>query len=259
MKTYITYFRCILATQVIFRFSFFTEFLAQIVPMLVKIFLWSAIIKNSPNSSSQEINFIITYFIVSFVLIQITEHRLIIADKIRLGTLSAELLKPVSIINLEFTRAAALKIISLVKLIPATILLMYIYHDYVIVPNLDIYSLLFIIISFALFFNIQLFIHNLSFYVIEISGLSYIISVINSLFSGNLIPFSYIPENIRMIFEMLPFKYLVHVPVSSLLGQLPSAIANMFILQAGLYLVLFSLMNVLLFKIGCKKYLAVGG
>lgn len=259
MRKYLTYFSCVISAQTIFKFFFFIEFFSQVITMLVKIFLWKSIVTNSPGYFQSELSTIVTYFLIAFIISQMTEHRLEIADKIRQGTLSADIVKPVSIMNLEIARAAAIKAVSLVKLIPVTFVLYIVFFTNIELPPLHAQALIFVLLSFLLYFNIQMLIHNLSFWLIDITALTYILSVIFSVLSGNMIPFDFLPPSVRNVLELLPFQFFIHVPVNALLGNIGVEQYSLYFIQACVYLLLFTVINQILFRLGIKRYVAVGG
>jgi len=227
--------------------------------VLVKIFLWQAIINGTSSESGFAKSQVITYFILVFIVSQVTDIVLEYATKIRTGTLSNDLIKPINPVGQELTRVLASKAIVLVKFIPVSISLIIIYHNYFIFPHINAWSILFLIMGFFIAFNIQLAIHNLAFWMTDVSALNYILVTIFNVFTGSLIPYDFLPKFVKDIFELLPFKFYVHAPVSALMRQLDANQIYNYILLGLAYAALLSLFNYILFKSGIKKYTAMGG
>ncbi|MDI9216416.1 ABC transporter permease [Clostridium tertium] len=255
---YLTYFKCSIISQIIFRFQFFIEYISQLIIVLVKIFLWEAIVISSNNAILSR-GEIITYFILVSIVSQVTDISLEMATKIRMGTLSNDLIKPINPIAVEFSNVLATKIITLIKYIPVAIILIFLYKDYFILPNINFYSILLLLIGLVISFYIQIAINMLAFWMNDVSSINYILVTIFGVFSGNLIPYEFIPNFVKKVFEILPFSYYVNKPIAGIMGQLTN---NQYLEYIGLgvfYIVLFTAVNYIIFKFGIKKYTSSGG
>jgi len=259
MTKYITLFKCSLTAQMIFRFNFFIEYFSKLIRLMVKIFLWQAIVMSLPKGSDISIKFIVTYFVFAFIIEEMTGADTQIAAKIKAGTLSNDLLKPVNVVGLEFSRVVAEKLMTVVKFIPAMVAILLIYHRYVMAPDINIWVILLVLLGFVVNFFIMLTLHVIAFWVTEVYALGFVILTFFGIFSGNLIPYEFLPDSMKMIFELLPFKFLIHIPVNAVMGRLDTQHIYICLLQAAGYIGIFSLVNYLLFRNGIKKYTSMGG
>ena len=259
MGKYIVYFKSVIIAQMAFRFQFFVEYLSQFIIILVKIFLWESIIASNSSNKVIEVNQVITYFILAGIISQITDISLEFANKIRTGMLSNDLIKPVNAVGLEFTKVIALKILTIIKFLPVFIVLILIFNKNFLIPNFNFYSLVFLITGIIISFYIQLFIHTLAFWMTDVSSMNYIVVIFIGIFSGNLIPYQFLPEYIKNIFELLPFQFFINAPISTMIGHLSVTNFNNYLAVGMIYIFAFSILNYFLFKLGVRKYTAVGG
>ncbi len=259
MIKYLEYFKCTISTQTIFRFEFFIEYIFQFINVAIKIFLWQAVVLNSTSKPAMSLSQVVTYFLIVFIVSQVTDIVLDIAQKIKLGTLSNHLIKPVNAIGLEFSRILAMKVLILIKFIPIFIIMAYVYRQHFIFPHFNFYSLVFLFMGLSIAFFVNLTIHFLAFWMTDVSAINYILVTFFGLFSGSLVPYEFIPDGLRKFLEILPFKFFVHVPVHALMGEITINQINNFLTLGGAYILFFILLNYVLFKQGLKKYIAVGG
>ncbi|OZV13007.1 hypothetical protein CIW83_05525 [Tissierella sp. P1] len=217
MIKYLTYFKCNISKNLVFRFDFFTEYLSQFITIIVKIFLWQAIIYSSGNI---QMSTIITYFIIASLVSQTTDLNINLSYCIRTGELSNHLIKPVNIFIMEYIKALSDKIISFIKFIPMFILLILLFRNFFAMPIISVYGVLFLFIGFTISFSIQLLIHNLAFWMTEVSAINFILTTVFTVVSGNLIPLDLLPINIKSIFNVLPFKFYIYIPVNAFMGSI---------------------------------------
>jgi ABC-type uncharacterized transport system, permease component len=66
-------------------------------------------------------------------------------------------------------------------------------------------------------------------------------------------------KDILKFFDLLPFKYIIYFPINILNGKLPvEAILSRIAIQF-LWILLLALVSNILWKVGMKKYIAIGG
>jgi ABC-2 type transport system permease protein len=256
MEKYITYFKSHLVNQLSYRFNFFTEYITSLIAIIIKISLWSAIVTNS--STSLSLSNVVNYFILVFFVSQLTTLRLEMANKIKTGALSNEIIRPVNPMILEFSKVIAVKLVSLTKFIPIFIFAIWIYNDLLKRPHISLYSLAFVVIALIITFLIQLFIQVLAFWMTEVGSVNYLITSIMGIFSGSLIPYEFLPNELRTLFEFLPFKFIVHIPVSALLGDISLKQYGTYFLEALFTAMVLILIIFILYRSGLKKYTAAG-
>lgn len=260
MKYVFGYFRVEFYVLLSYRMNFLLEYCNQFIAIIIKIQLWEAISKS--NKLVLNKNYYITYFIFAFIISQFTTMELTLAEKVRNGDLTVHLIQPINIGIVEYCRIFANKIISVLKFIPLFFILTIIYYQNLYNIKISFKTLwfvTFIILGFTISFLIQFFIDSIAFWFIDISAVKYIYSTSVVVLSGALFPFEYLPDSIRKVFSFLPFQYLINAPLSVLMTDLKVKDIFLLLLLGILYIVVFLIINVIVFNLGLKKYTAVGG
>jgi len=144
-----------LQKSMVYRFSFFSSFLADVVKVCVMLAIWVAVYKQRSTISGFDYPMMITYLLISQGLnniygFQNAAERLI-TSKIMNGTIGFDLLKPVS-----FTNARLAENLGQTTLRVVFVILMLLGFKFFIselsAPFSAIYAILFIISSFTGFF-----------------------------------------------------------------------------------------------------------
>lgn len=183
-----------------------------------------------------------------------------LGSAIKNGVVNVTLLKPYDIVFGEFIKEQAWKVISLIIVVPATLVVFYLFRDIIHIQltpwniPLLVVSLLFGGLIFAI---IEAIMGILAFWLTEIWPLVMIREFTLSLFGAQLIPYPLMPVPIQVISNFLPFKYIFYTPLSIILHKTTNPILDISI-QAFFVILLFILYK-LIWRAGIKKYEAIGG
>lgn len=224
-----------LQRSMVYRFSFFASFLADVVKTCVMLAIWVAVYKQKSTIAGFDYAMMITYLLISQALNNIygfnnAAERLVTA-KIMKGTIGFDLLKPVNFINARFAEnlgQTALQVVFVILML----LGFKIFMSELAAPVSAMYSILFIISSFVGFlimFSISLMSSLFSFWLMNSWGIRNVKNAIVNFFSGALIPILMLPEWLQGIVNVLPFKNIIYVPTMIYMGQysIENALLNM--------------------------------
>ena len=179
---------------------------------------------------------------------------------IRLGELSAKLLRPLNPIHGHIALHLADKIFRLFTVVPLILLAI------VVVPGVDyrasaVTMVLFVLTlvgALAIRFMSQYCIGLASFWITQSLALNEMLYAGLLMFGGVIAPLELFPPAVAGLATYLPFRYMLSLPVEILMNRLsPAQTLAALGLQAA-WLVLFVTVYRILWRIGLKHYSAVG-
>lgn len=125
------------------------------------------------------------------------------------------------------------------------------------IPILLISSLI-IILAHFLSFTFKMIIGILAFWVTDIWGIFNTIYVTTIVFSGTVLPLTFMPEWLSKISAFLPFSYMIYFPISSVQGQFSLGEMVRILLIQGIWLFILAMIYKIMWREGIKKFTAVG-
>jgi ABC-2 type transport system permease protein len=119
-----------------------------------------------------------------------------------------------------------------------------------------------LILGFLMQFYINYSIGLMGFWLVQTNGIRNIIWLLTSVCSGALFPLSLLPRVVQGIAFFLPFQFTLYVPTRVFMGSyelggfnmdIPSIVAIQF-----MYVLLIFAFSEVLYKLGMKRFTAVG-
>ncbi len=128
-----------LQNTVVYRWNFLLRALFGVVPLVGTVYLWRALFASRGQSiGGYEFSSMVYYFLLTLLasnLITPTEDEWQIAGDIREGQLSSLLTKPLDYLSYRVSLFLGYRVIYTAVTLPPMILLMWVYRDYVTVPQ----------------------------------------------------------------------------------------------------------------------------
>lgn len=245
------------------RAEFFISFLGWLVRLSISIFLFAAIFSEKKEISGFNLQNTIVYFIIIQILTTLVFTRVgfVVATDIQKGDLSNYLIKPISYLLFQVLRQFSRNLMQVMfGMIFFIILLSIVNINFLTEFKLSYLGTGFISMIFGYITNICLvIIIGLSaFWISNSSRLLFMFYAILSIFSGLMMPLNFFPENIQAILLHSPFPYIFYVPTQILMGNI-NLEAYLKIMPISLmYVAILGLITFIIFKLGIKKYEAVG-
>ncbi len=243
------------------RGFFFLLAFGWMIPPLIYLFVWSTAAGGESIGGLTQDEFI-AYYIILIVVNQVTysQTNWTVGDEIRYGGMNAWLLRPMWPVFQTLSTELAGKVVYLTFTIPVAVLLALLLRPQVNFTPLNI--LLFLpalVMAWALRFFWGYWIALLAFWATRADALLALQDSLIFLLGGLVAPTRLLPEGLRALATVLPFRYMVAFPVEVLTGQLPPAgIRYGFLIQAG-WLAVALVLYAVLWRKGVKHYAAVGG
>ena len=102
-------------------------------------------------------------------------------------------------------------------------------------------------------------VRRMAFWMIDAQGAIFIVTLVGTIVSGGIFPLDIFSSRIQFLLHLLPFPYTSYFPVSVLCGTIgKTEIMEGFLLQAA-WIVLCSIISKILWNVGTKRYVAIGG
>lgn len=249
--------------SVSYRLNFVMWRFRQVLQLLTIYFLWTAILPPGKLFNEYTQSLMLTYiFGTSLVNSIVLSSRIWeVADEINSGLLSNLLLRPMNYFVYWFAKNLGDKALNIAFSIIEITLLIFILRPPIFLQT-NIMFLFFFLISLGLAmflqFCIDFLLSFIGFWSSETWAPRFIFYMLISFFSGGLFPLDILPKGINIIFQSLPFAYLLYFPLKIYLGQL-----SLLQIITGLFasfiwgFILFAFMQ-LVWRRGIKIYTAQG-
>jgi len=251
----------------VYRWNFILRSVFGIVPLIGTIYLWRAMFGSdaSGHLSGYTYSQLILYFAMTiFVenLVTPTEDEWQIAGEIRDGRMNFLLLKPINYLAYRFTLYASYRVLYTAVLLPGIAVIFIVLREHITLPSHGFTWLAFAA-STGLAALIQFFIAYalamLAFWILEISTVIFIVFSIEYFLSGQVFPLDMLPPWLGAIVKWTPFPYELYFPVQIFMERISgAALATGLAIQAAWAVVMW-LLAVGLWRLGIKRYEAVGG
>lgn len=249
-----------------YRFEFLVGIFGTLFPVLIQVFLWSAIYGGTGQDTMYGYDFaqMLAYVAIAgavgkFVVTGVEET--VNAD-IHTGGLSAFIVKPVSYIPFRFFFAVGQKFASTVTMLAFTAVsvavLMFsvgfelrLYAVCLFVPALCLAML----VNFFIFFIVSIS----AFWLTEVGRFFHALQIAVMVASGGVFPITVFGGTYAAVSRFLPFSYTSYFPISVMTGALTIAEVLAGMCVQIVWIAVLAAASGVLWRIGLKRYVAVGG
>ncbi len=148
-----------------------------------------------------------------------------IFDSIRNGNIAYELCRPIDIYSMWFTRSMANRLSrAVLRCLPILLFAVFLPGPYGLsMPEnrtAFLWFLLTMVLAFIVVIAFCMLVYIVTFFTISPMGVRMVAVAAVEFFSGAVIPLPFLPDNIRRIFEILPFASMQNVPLRTYTGDL---------------------------------------
>lgn len=266
LEKYSKTFKMGLQSAIEYRMNFILSIFSNIFPIIIQTFLWIAIYQNSKEKSiygytfSQMIMYTIMAGVISKLMSSGIENE--VMSDIKDGGLSKYIVKPISYFGYRISSYLGEKSMHLIisGLLLASAMLVI---NFVVGIEIQLGQVIsFIVaIAFSLILNVlfSLIISSLSFWITEAWAAFMILNLVINIFSGGVFPLDIFGEKAMAVFNALPFKYVVFFPISIINGRLEQGYITQGIFTQCIWIIILYLISKVLWSLGMKKYVSIGG
>jgi ABC-2 type transport system permease protein len=251
------------AEQWQYRANLYMYLLYWLVSPVVFLSVWVAIANAQGSVRGLTANDFITYYLTLLIVDQLTSEITIhtLAFKIMDGTLSGDLLRPIHpVLTGALVNNLAFKVLQLMIFVPIWIVLFLVFRpDY---SSVTVGSVLLaipaIIIGFRLSILMGAIITSVAFWTTRVYSVWQFIFMFVTMLSGQFVPLQLMPPAVQTVAHFLPFQMFKFVPIEIILNRHPpDAILRDYALSI-VWLVIFQLLFMWIWRKGVKRFSAVG-
>jgi len=247
-----------------YRTDIFISFIIKLMVFLAFLFVWKTIDNEGKTIKGYGFHGIMFYYLAANILsgfVTSNAARNIRANILR-GYLSTKLVKPLSIYFYYLAKHGAYvlseTLLNLLIAMPIFILWRSVSDE----VFLDVYSVSRFCISSLLAtlfgFNIYFLVGLSSFWTKQSYGFQLIVRNATRFFTGALIPLDLLPMWFQNITSQLPFSYMLFYPVKQLMEETTFSDFLHSMLIISIWIVVFIILNIIVWKKGIKHYESVG-
>lgn len=260
---YLQQFKTTLASQLQYRASLVIWLLGHVLEPLIYLIVWSLVSGSSGGSVG---GYTTSQFAAYFILLMLVNHLTytwIMYEyeyRVRHGSLSFALLKPVHPIHPDIADNISSKLISLPGMLLVAVVLGLIFKPELrFEPWALAAAIPALALAFAVRFLVEWTLALAAFWTTRVSALNQMYFVAMLFLSGQVAPLSLFPPWMQIAGSFLPFRWMISFPVELLLGRLtPTQAAQGLAAQLAWFALTLLLVRVV-WRAGVRVYSAVGG
>jgi ABC-2 type transport system permease protein len=249
-----------MAEALAYRAEFIVWMLTSTLP-LVMLGLWTSVADESPFANYQSADFV-AYYLATLIVRNLTGNWVFwhISEEIRRGTLSMRLLRPIHpFYGYAATHLASVPLRGVVALPFAGILLASTAADRLTTdPALLAIFGLSLAGAWALCFLVLATIGCLAFFIDKSLAMFDVYLGVFAVLSGYLLPLALLPDWVRAVADVAPFRYMLSFPVETLLGHHDVGAALIHLGVQWLYVAGAALLAGFTWRRGVRRYEAYG-
>jgi len=266
VKKLLAYFRVHLGEALVYRATGFIWMLNDIGPALVALLFWLAAFQDQVSIAGYTVATMSIYYFgvmaINALIVPYPEYTLV--EEIRSGSFSNYLVKPINLVLFKMCNMLAWRVPKAFYLVPLIFILNHFSSGKPDQVSLSLITLGSFIVSLGLSFLLMFFIKMIlaltAIWLTESGWLFFSFEIFSSLFSGELVPLSFLPVSVQMVNNWLPFKYFLSFPLLIVLQKINSSYEIVLGLLTQLFWVIsFYLVYRLILNCGIKNYCAYGG
>ena len=261
LKIFHQLFKAYWQRHIIYRLSALIWIVNGMITPFILMSVWLTIREH--NQLPMDDKQIITYYILSIFIFRLTQSWRAegLGQLINDGGFSIYMIRPFSFFIQELARDLSMKAIRIISLVPFLFLIIFIFQDKMILSYNFVSILIFsfsIILGYIINFLLGMTVGLLAFWLEHAYGASMTIDIVSHLFNGTLFPLVFMPELLKKLMIILPFRYIVSFPIEVLTNSLEQLQILKGFVILGIWIFLIYLLLVFTFSKGIKKYTAVG-
>jgi ABC-2 type transport system permease protein len=249
-----------------YRINFLISLISAAYPIFIQSFLWAAIFQSSDQPLVYGFTFrqMIAYTFMAGLVARLvrTGFEYEIMDDVKTGKYSRFLVQPLGYFPYRVCSFFGQKLpgqVMIMAILALVMLLLVSFWGVSFEAWRILAFLAAIVLATALNFLIFYCISAMSFWIVEIGFLFEGIRIVTVLLSGGIFPLQVFGETFNQISNWLPFKYTVNYPINVLNGMIsPAGVLQGMFMQVLWIVICLGLANIL-WRVGSRRYVAVGG
>ena len=259
---YFQQFKTTLAMMLQYRAALLIWTIGQVLEPLVYLIVWSVVSNGRGGSIGSYTTAEFAAYYVVLMLVNQISYTWIMYDfeyRVREGTLSATLLKPVHPIHSDIADNLSSKLITLPIIIVVATGLAFGFHAHLSPPVWAVFVFIpALLLAFLVRFFLEWSLALVAFWTTRVGAVNQTYFVIMLFLSGQIAPLALLPQPLQLLSVVLPFRWLISFPIELLLGRLNPAQSATGLAAQVVWLFLSFLLMRTVWRAGVRVYTAVG-
>lgn len=233
-----------------------------VIGPLISLLVWLTISAHGVSFPYSRSEFI-TYYVMLTVVSMLTASWLVhfLDQDIRLGGLSRWLVRPAPVVAQYIGNNLGQKLFKLPSLVLLLSLLALLFRDELQFPTSGLVWLLFgmsLFLAAITTFVLDLLLGSLAFWVEDVHGVVRVKELVRSVLSGQMVPLALFPPELSWFVTVQPFRYTLSFPLEILTRTLTREDLAFGFAWQTVYCLGFCACSWLLWRLGVRRYTAVG-
>lgn len=249
----------------VYRWNFLLRSFVGVIPLLATVLVWQSVCEASGKVQDYSLSSMVLYFVGVLLVENLaapTEDEWRIAGEIREGQISALIVKPLNHLKYRLTLFVSYRVLYCLVTLPVVGLILWVLREHLVWPTKPLTWLYFAfsvtgsaLIQFFIAYAMAMF----AFWILEVSTLIFILYSFEYFFSGHVFPIDLLSPKIQAVLAWTPFPYELFFPVQILLERISGTeMLRGFAMQGAWVVVTAAFANVM-WRLGVRRYQAVGG
>ena len=224
LRLYAQQFKTTFASMLQYRASLFIWMISSVLEPLIYLIVWSTVSNGTGGSVGGYTAGGFAAYYIAFMLVNQVTYTWIMYEyeyRIRHGSLSFALLKPVHPIHSDISDNLSSKLITLPVLLLVAGGLALIFHP---TATLSLWAVLAFIpallLAFLVRFLLEWTLALAAFWTTRVSAINQVYFVLMLFLAGQIAPLTLFPAWLQVVADVLPFRWMLGFPVELLLGRL---------------------------------------
>ncbi len=187
-----------------------------------------------------------------------------IIDSLKNGDVATELIRPISIYDMWFSKDLAIRIAAgALRFAPVILLAMFLPKPFAIAAPASVFAFILFITSLGfavlLVISLNMLVYVSGFFTVNMDGMKMTMVVVGTFFSGMSIPLAFFPETLGLIAQFTPFGLIANFPLSVYTGDIDINYGLFLFFMQVIWLVILQVLGRFLIKKAIKKVVVQGG
>lgn len=261
IRPYIEFAKVAFAREATYRFEVFTSIGSLLVRVYLFRMVWTALYLHNAGIRELTLPEAITYSTVALLMslvMDIDQTRLLVS-KLDDGSIATDFMKPIIVPLYFFADGTGEVSFHALMIIPSLILALFIVHIQVPDPLVVCMFFLSFFLGYLVGLLMNFVLNCIAFWTLEIQAMQLIVTWITDLLGGEVIPLVFFPPMVQSFIYALPFAAMYSTPLLIYVGTIgPEDYVRALLLQV-VWIVVFGIGAVLMWRFGSRRVVVQGG